>query len=551
MGEKLLDAYGIEVQLTREQNACITYTGEKTLIIKGLAGTGKSLLLAAIAIKKYRESTTIKQNKIAIFTYQTSLISTMQEILLKNDIPQNSIYVGTIQSYANKLYEGMEERGIVSKNEYIEQNSYNLKIKRNFVKKALIIFQQEYGYHHYTKIDTDIWIEEFNWMKDMNIWTDNKQYFLDLVDENTRIEEHMTQHEKELIYYIYCLYCDLLAETNQAEYIDQILTMNRKAEDVQESDKFDYVLVDEGQEYSNAQIQFIHHIAKETVYIAMDINQKLYEKSWRIQQIGIESVTRKLSQTMRMTTAIDELAESLRTQNDKYLNVDDRILNFASKKEGQMPQIIQFEDSIEEKEYMQKTVKKCLADDDTNTIGIIASTKLSLETYMGWLTEVRIPFEVITPDTPYTYNTTGVKIVTVYGAKGLEFDYVIIPQFVEGVFPFTFKHTVEEEEKFYYKMRNLVYLAMTRAKKNLVLTMGGKNRSRFIEELIPTGYEWFGADKPEPKTMYSDTSRVKPKQSSESEDKMNLTGSSNVGIMEYLKNQGVEFIDKRVIDRES
>lgn len=75
-----------------------------------------------------------------------------------------------------------------------------------------------------------------------------------------------------------------------------------------------------------------------------------------------------------------------------------------------------------------------------------------------------------------------VMLMTMHAAKGLEFDTVIIPDLVEGLTPRHVKREQLEEE------RRLVYVAMTRAKKNLILTSFFKNghkamtESRFIQE---------------------------------------------------------------------
>lgn len=75
-----------------------------------------------------------------------------------------------------------------------------------------------------------------------------------------------------------------------------------------------------------------------------------------------------------------------------------------------------------------------------------------------------------------------VMLMTMHAAKGLEFDTVIIPDLVEGLTPRHVKREQLEEE------RRLVYVAMTRAKKNLILTSFCKNgckemtESRFIPE---------------------------------------------------------------------
>ena len=78
-----------------------------------------------------------------------------------------------------------------------------------------------------------------------------------------------------------------------------------------------------------------------------------------------------------------------------------------------------------------------------------------------------------------------VRLMTVHGAKGLEFDRVWIPDCNERVFPYgrmPDESTVEEE-------RRLFYVAMTRAKKNLELLylIGTEERprhpSRFLNSL--------------------------------------------------------------------
>ncbi len=80
----------------------------------------------------------------------------------------------------------------------------------------------------------------------------------------------------------------------------------------------------------------------------------------------------------------------------------------------------------------------------------------------------------------------GIKLMTVHGSKGLEFENVWIPDLNEGIFPYGHMQTEEtiEEE------RRLLYVAMTRAKKSLGLTYvtGTKDRprlmSRFLNMLI-------------------------------------------------------------------
>jgi DNA helicase-2/ATP-dependent DNA helicase PcrA len=63
-------------------------------------------------------------------------------------------------------------------------------------------------------------------------------------------------------------------------------------------------------------------------------------------------------------------------------------------------------------------------------------------------------------------NNKAVKLLTVHGAKGLEFDTVFISGLEDGLFPIVRDGDKEESEE----ERRLFYVALTRAKKTLFIT---------------------------------------------------------------------------------
>ena len=83
-------------------------------------------------------------------------------------------------------------------------------------------------------------------------------------------------------------------------------------------------------------------------------------------------------------------------------------------------------------------------------------------------------------------NKSGVKLMTFHASKGLEFDYVLIPDVNEGLIPGRRAITDADMEE----ERRMFYVAMTRAKKELhifYLTGSKENAmmpSRFIKKLI-------------------------------------------------------------------
>ena len=89
-----------------------------------------------------------------------------------------------------------------------------------------------------------------------------------------------------------------------------------------------------------------------------------------------------------------------------------------------------------------------------------------------------------------------ITIATIHKAKGLEFDNVYIPNRVEDNFPFIYtqsKPTPPEQNTATQEEARLLYVALTRAKKRLVLSMADhfgygnkafpKDPSRFIRSI--------------------------------------------------------------------
>ena len=97
-------------------------------------------------------------------------------------------------------------------------------------------------------------------------------------------------------------------------------------------------------------------------------------------------------------------------------------------------------------------------------------------------------------------NCDRVKLMTIHAAKGLEFPYVFIIGFSEGIFPSS--KTIEERRKMgLEEERRLCYVAITRAKKGLFLldseeyAQNGKEKlpSRFLKEIGEENYTRVGS----------------------------------------------------------
>ena len=556
MADKIYDVYHQEIELTSEQEACLKYTGNRTLMVKGYAGAGKSLVLMALAQKYLEKYGAAAKNKVGIFTFQNTLVSTMQEFLHVNGQPEDGVVVSTINSYIKSIYDLLVQVGAAPRRKYPYNNKAGAEIRLTNVKMALSEHQTKYGKHRFHDVDPSFWVEEFDWMKEMNVWTDDLDYYLALPRRGRGSKIRMSASDRVTAYQLYSFYCKYLESTGQGDWADQTLFIVRHPELIPEKMKFEHVLIDEAQDLSMAQMTAIMRLYTKDMMVAMDMNQKIYNRYWTPKLLGIDTTTKKLTKSMRTTKQIEALAESLRSRNDDNLSEDDKSIRAIPEREGKLPKIVHLEDQAAERKYVVNLVKAYQKENAKLTIGIIAAKNSQIKTFSDWLTSAGIQHEQVTKDSTFSMAKPGVKVVTAYGAKGLDFNCVIIPMFAEGYCPF--KHVTDDPEEmadFIVKMRNLVYVSMTRAKNLLTITYWGKGGSRFLQELNPLLYEWEGPALVPIKVPPIVPLTIKPQVSQPAVTANRSSNSSSSAaasvlkskgtLTDFLKGKGLEVIDKR------
>lgn len=488
MGAELYNTYHERITLTKEQESCLNYTGGRTLMIKGLAGAGKSLVLQGLAKKLLAGYSSDKHNKVAIFTFSNTLNAVTKEFLQMNGEQGDYITVTTLSSYINGVYQAI---GAPKLKIYGEPLGSNL--KKEAVQKALDRHKKTYGIHRFQNLDLQFWVDEFDWMKDMNVSLQDKDYYLGLPRKGRGGKVRMSAGDRETVYQLYLYYEEAMKEKGLGDWADQALYLVRHGDLIDDKFKFDHILIDEAQDLSLTYMMAAMMFSRKDMVVAMDMNQRIFDKQWTVKQLGIESTTKKLTKSMRTTKQIDNLAESVRKRNEEILGEEDKMLRAVPEQEGPVPKVTHLEDIAAEKKYVTELVKAYLKQKSNISIGIIAGKKQQVNSYAAWMSDAGIPHEIIQKKSTFSMAEPGVKIVNVYNAKGLEFTRVIIPQFVEGNFPYYYQSEDKEEmQLFLAKCRNLVYVAMTRAKYSLDIVYAGSKGSRFIGEMNRDYYETKG-----------------------------------------------------------
>jgi hypothetical protein len=264
---------------------------------------------------------------------------------------------------------------------------------------------------------------------------------------------------------------------------------------------FKYLFIDEYQDINEFQYDIIKkwylQISTKLLVVVGDDQQNIYTfRNTSIKYIlnfckDFNGKYKYLNTNYRCNKGIVDMTNAIITFNTDKIpkkiiagNKDDIIL----------PKIRFFKNDKAEKEAIQDHINKIyttysVTDQTKPTIAILSRTNKKLYKVENFLELNNIPTQLLTTNTDTTntditnilnkeISSESIILSTIHGSKGLEFDYVIIMNCVDGSFPIIGADLQEE--------RRLFYVACTRAKKGLFITSLWFDKfkpSRFIYEL--------------------------------------------------------------------
>ena len=246
--------------------------------------------------------------------------------------------------------------------------------------------------------------------------------------------------------------------------------------------KYDLILVDEGQDFSNEMFKVITSLMnKKTnhLMIAIDENQDIYKpkRSWKDAGIDAKGRLKTLTAVYRNTKQISRLAGSLiGLKNSKSISKDcqERIFDDTCTMDGPNPEIIRFEDYSAMAQAVAKLIGMTIEKDNIvlsdiavlythkDLTGITGTTMPEL--IKDALENLGILSNWVSEDyrskRSYDITTNSIAISTIHSVKGMDFHFVILA----GL------DLLEPNENWTEQQVNsLAYVGITRARYRLVI----------------------------------------------------------------------------------
>ena len=255
---------------------------------------------------------------------------------------------------------------------------------------------------------------------------------------------------------------------------------------------YQYIIIDEGQDFSTNAYKLLRLIAGEEhrndMFIVGDSHQRIYNKKAILSKCGINVRGRGsiLKINYRTTEEIRKYAIAL-LKGISFDNLDNEEENqdqCQSLTHGDKPIIKNFRDGNEEFDYLFTEINK-LKDDgvDLRNICIVTRTRKYVDSYNSMFTSKGIRVYEIRGNKVDDRNYDGLRIATMHRVKGLEFQYVFVVACNDRVIPLQTAINIADpisKQESTISERCLLYVALTRAQKKAYITSYG-NESIFLK----------------------------------------------------------------------
>lgn len=246
-----------------------------------------------------------------------------------------------------------------------------------------------------------------------------------------------------------------------------------------------HALVDEGQDLHSGHWMFLRNLVAagpNDIFIAEDAHQRIYGQRLSLRQFGLETrgrATSKLLRNYRTTEQnLDYALNVLRGEEWIDSNDDVESTDFQrSALQGPEPVVVQCESESEQIKVAAEHIRQWQEDAEAEgrehpVVGVLARTRKLVRVAVAQLNEHGIPATSTGHD-----GTPGTTVMTMHNAKGQEFTHVVLLGVDSQTLPLAYLTKglgdVERNEQL-QKERSLLYVAVSRARENVLITTGAQ-----------------------------------------------------------------------------
>lgn len=497
------------MQLNVEQRKLIQARPNGHMLIKGVAGSGKTTVAVNRIPFLLNHYCFADDDRILMVTYNKTLIGYIQYLYKKAEDEEKIEYLTLLGGDNKDKIDIVTIDSIMYKYfiTYKKANNFKLDVLMNNKEKASILAQciSEISkkYSNVNVIDQKnliFLLDEIDWIKSCNYLEVEEYQNTDrigrMIKQNTDSPQKLMKNSetRSAIFELMLLYNDRLRQNGYIEFKDMALLSLEQAKRRIET-TYTHIIIDESQDLTRVQFEFLKLLFKQKPYSSFvfvaDTAQSIYAHSWLVKGRSFTSIgfdmtgkSNSLSKNYRTTTQIAEAAYSLIERDDNIIEDENFVKPSLIDRQGEYPVYRTFKNQNEEMSFVISEIKNSLIlKYGLKDIAIITKNKSQLNFVKENLENENFTCAILDRH-EYKFDGEGIKLLTMHAIKGLEYKVVIIVGLNDGVIPYIPYKDVEAHDLQETIERKLLYVGMTRANELLYLTSSGKP-SKFIAEINP------------------------------------------------------------------
>ncbi|MFI3293737.1 MAG: ATP-dependent helicase [Rikenellaceae bacterium] len=487
-----------EIKLVGEQKRVLFLPPKEPLLIKGVAGSGKTTV--ALYRAKHlidTESNLFQEAKVAIFTYNKTLVKYITAITpaisggyqanSEDIIPVKPKGLNVCVTNFHKWAYGFIERHGIQLSKVVNNNRIFKTISGDKVGVVLTNIKNRYQDYNIANKCVDFFIEEVSWMKGKVFKT--KADYLEAKRTGRGTSDRVTKTDKDVIWSIFTDYNNYLIENDQVDFDDYALLCLNILEANDDVDKpFTHIIIDEAQDLSKAQILVISQLISDqtkNISIIADAAQQIYKSGFTWSEVGLNvrgGRTVEFKKNYRNTIPIAKAAISLlenETDKSEFSKVE------AARKGEQKPVIGRFNDWNEQLSYIIEQLQSLKSSKQLYSTVIVHRNTSGVNKIITHLLSAGFCSQKMQSSNDINFNDESIKVCTLSSVKGLEFDNVFAIDLNDDIIPYPSGFADGDDETHISTERKLLYVSMTRARERLYLLSSG-TPSRYLAEIDPS-----------------------------------------------------------------
>jgi superfamily I DNA/RNA helicase len=446
------------------QSDVIFLSGQGHQVVLGTAGTGKTLM-AMLRAEHLAAPTTKNSGRVVLVTYNNALVTYLRHL---RPATANNI---TIETYGRFARGYLNSRGLMPRWGCIAEP----RLRRSLVELAVKEVSAGYEPSRFFDRDTGFFLDELEWICGMGLAALEDYKQADRVGRGRGSGLHASQ--REVIWKILTSYRSLRGKAGPLyDWYDLASVVRAQLANDDRPRRYRHIVIDEGQDLSPEAVRsLVETVGPDgSVTFFGDYHQLIYGHgvSWRSCGLTIRVVER-FYDNYRNTGEIARLAIALTRMPHMAGDPEDLVEPREPAAAGTRPTLVSCRDESQELEIVRIQARDYARN---GTVAVLARTWADARRACQGLRTRKLHPDMNTWDA-----TPGIYCGAYHSAKGLEFDAVILPFCGADHMPHPDVVAAFDTADAASREARLLYVALTRAKSDLLLTYSGP-----ITPLLPT-----------------------------------------------------------------